>query len=156
PDPSVVLRDAVAALAATARTLDEVRRADAVGAMRGLLSHRQRTALDREAPTHWTLPSGRSVPVDYARARPPPTAARVQEVFGAAGRPRLAAGRGPIVVELLAPNQRPMQTTSDLASFWRTTCAEVRAELRGRYQRHSWPEDPTTATPTSRAKRRQR
>jgi ATP-dependent helicase HrpB len=83
-------------------------------------------------------------------------AARIQEVFGLAATPRLAAGRVPIVLELLAPNQRPMQTTSDLASFWRTTYAQVRAELRGRYPRHPWPEDPTTAVPTSRAKRRRR
>jgi ATP-dependent helicase HrpB len=119
-----------------------------------MLTHRQRLALDREAPSHWTLPSGRRVPVAYERDRPPVVAARIQEVFGLAETPRLAAGRVPIVLELLAPSQRPMQTTSDLASFWRTTYAQVRAELRGRYPRHPWPDDPTTATPTARAKRR--
>jgi ATP-dependent helicase HrpB len=119
-----------------------------------LLAHRQRQALEREAPSHWTLPSGRRVPVAYDRDRPPAVAARIQEVFGLAATPRLAAGRVPIVLELLAPSGRPMQVTSDLASFWRTTYAQVRAELRGRYPRHPWPDDPTTAPPTSRAKRR--
>jgi ATP-dependent helicase HrpB len=92
--------------------------------------------------------------VRYARDRPPVVAARIQELFGLAATPRLAGGRVALLLELLAPNQRPMQTTSDLASFWRTTYAQIRAELRGRYPRHPWPEDPMTAPPTSRAKRR--
>jgi ATP-dependent helicase HrpB len=75
-------------------------------------------------------------------------------MFGLVATPRLGGGRVPLVLALLAPNQRPVQITDDLASFWRTTYAQVRAELRGRYPRHAWPEDPLTATPTSRAKRR--
>jgi ATP-dependent helicase HrpB len=149
-----LLADAVGALASGMRSLADLARADVTGALAGLLTHAQRAALERHAPADWTLPSGRRVPVRYARDRPPTVAARIQELFGLAATPRLAAGRVAIVLELLAPNQRPMQTTSDLASFWRTTYAQVRAELRGRYPRHPWPEDPTTAVPTSRATRR--
>jgi ATP-dependent helicase HrpB len=153
-EPSALLAEALGALASGLRSIDELRRADVPGAVLELLTHRQRAALEREAPSQWTLPSGRRVPVAYERDRPPVVAARIQEVFGLAATPRLAAGRVPIVLELLAPSGRPMQVTNDLASFWRTTYAEVRAELRGRYPRHPWPDDPTTAPPTSRAKRR--
>jgi ATP-dependent helicase HrpB len=153
-DATALLADVVAALASGLRSRADLARADVPGALVGVLTHRQRTALEREAPAQWTLPSGRRVPIAYERDRPPVVAARIQEVFGLAETPRLAAGRVPIVLELLAPSQRPMQTTSDLASFWRTTYAQVRAELRGRYPRHPWPEDPTTALPTSRARRR--
>jgi len=153
-DPTQLLRDALVAVASGMRSLAELRQADIGGAMLGLLSHRQRQALEREAPSHWTLPSGRRVPLAYGPDRPPSVAARIQEVFGLAATPRLAGGRVPMVLELLAPSGRPMQITDDLASFWRTTYAQVRAELRGRYPRHPWPDDPTTATPTSRAKRR--
>jgi len=154
PDPDRLLADAVGALAATARAVRDVRRGDVCGVMRGLLSHRQRVALDAEAPTHWTLPSGRRVPVAYLPDRPPAVGARIQELFGLAASPRLAGGRVAILFELLAPNQRPMQVTDDLASFWRTTYAQVRGELRGRYPKHPWPDDPLSAEPTARAKRR--
>jgi ATP-dependent helicase HrpB len=153
-DPATLLPDVVRAFAAGARSLAELARADVPGAVLGMLEHRQRMALEREAPAAWTLPSGRRVPIRFARDRSPVVAARIQEVFGLAETPRLAAGRVPLLLELLAPNQRPMQITDDLASFWRTTYAQVRAELRGRYPRHPWPDDPTTAPPTSRAKRR--
>jgi ATP-dependent helicase HrpB len=156
PAAEALARDAVGALAATVRSLAELRQADVCGAVLGLLSHRQRTALDAHAPTHWTLPSGRRVPVVYAADRPPAVAARIQELFGLTASPRLAAGRVAMLFELLAPNQRPMQITDDLAGFWRTTYAQVRAELRGRYPKHSWPDDPLTAEPTARAKRRVR
>jgi ATP-dependent helicase HrpB len=148
------VRTAVAALASGAASLEALRRADVPGAVAGLLTHRQRSALEREAPPQWTLPSGRTVPVLYERDRPPSAAGRIQEMFGLAATPRLGGGRVPLVLALLAPNQRPVQITDDLASFWRTTYAQVRAELRGRYPRHAWPDDPMTATPTSRAKRR--
>ncbi len=154
PDPGRLVADAVAAVAAGARTIRDVRRADVVAVMTGFLTHAQRTALDAHAPSHCTLPSGRRVPVTYAPERPPVVAARIQELFGLAASPRLAAGRVAVLFELLAPNQRPMQTTDDLASFWRTTYAQVRAELRGRYPRHPWPDDPLTAPPTARAKPR--
>lgn len=154
PDARRLVRDAVGALAATARSPRELRRADVCGAAGGLLSHRQRVALAEQAPTHWDLPSGRRVPVVYPADRAPIVAARIQELFGLAASPRLGGGRVAILFELLAPNQRPMQVTDDLASFWRTTYAAVRAELRGRYPKHPWPDDPLHAEPTARAKRR--
>jgi ATP-dependent helicase HrpB len=153
-DPTRLFAAAVAALAGGVRSLAELRRADLAGALTGMLTHPQRRALEREAPSHWRLPTGRRVPIRYSPDGTALASARIQEVFGLATTPRLAGGRTPLVLELLAPSQRPMQTTADLASFWRTTYAEVRAELRGRYPRHPWPEDPTTAEPTSRAKRR--
>jgi ATP-dependent helicase HrpB len=154
PDPDGLVQDAVGVLATSARSLADLRRADVCGAMLGLLSHPQRTALDTHAPSHWTLPSGRRVPVAYAPERPPAVAARIQELFGLAASPRLGGGRVAMLFELLAPNQRPTQVTDDLASFWRTTYAQVRAELRGRYPKHPWPDDPLRAEPTVRVKRR--
>jgi ATP-dependent helicase HrpB len=156
PEVTALLRDAVLACAAGRTSLAELRAADVPGAMRGLLTHAQRSALEREAPTQYVLPSGRPARVAYHPDRPPVVAARIQELFGLASTPRLAGGRVPLVLELLAPNQRPVQVTDDLASFWRTTYADVRKELRGRYPRHPWPDDPWTAPPTSRAKRRPR
>jgi ATP-dependent helicase HrpB len=153
-DPVSLVRDAIGMLASAVESLEALRRADVPAAVVGLLTHRQRSALEREAPEHWTLPSGRRVPVVYERDRAPSVAGRIQELFGLVATPRLGGGRVPLVLALLAPNQRPVQITDDLGSFWRTTYAQVRAELRGRYPRHAWPDDPTTATPTSRAKRR--
>jgi ATP-dependent helicase HrpB len=156
PEVTALLRDAVLACAVGRTSLAELRAADVPGAMRGLLTHAQRSALEREAPTQYVLPSGRPARVTYHPDRPPVVAARIQELFGLASTPRLAGGRVPLVLELLAPNQRPVQVTDDLASFWHTTYAEVRKELRGRYPRHPWPDDPWTAPPTSHAKRRPR
>ena len=93
-------------------------------------------------------------PITYDAGRPPSASAKIQELFGKTATPRLAGGRVPLVMQLLAPNQRPVQITDDLASFWRTTYADVRKQLRGRYPRHPWPDDPLTAPPTARAKRR--
>ncbi len=153
-EPDALVGDALEALAPGRRSLDEIRAADVAGAITGLLTHAQRTALAREAPEHWRLPSGRLAPVRYPPERPPAVAARIQELFGLGETPRLAAGRVALVLELLAPSQRPVQVTDDLASFWRTTYAEVRRELRGRYPKHDWPEDPRTATPRARPARR--
>jgi ATP-dependent helicase HrpB len=153
-DLDALLADAVGALCDGKRSFAELRQADVLGALRGLLSHRQRLALEREAPERFTLPTGRSVPITYEPGRPPAVAARIQEVFGLRTTPRLAGGRVPLVIELLAPNQRPMQITDDLESFWCTTYPEVRKELRGRYPKHAWPDDPLGAPPTSRVRRR--
>ena len=156
PDPDALVRGRRrrARRPAPARS-PTLRRADVGGAMLGLLVARAaRRRSTRDAPSHWTLPSGRRVPVVYAPERPPAVAARIQELFGLAASPRLGGGRVPLVIELLAPNQRPMQVTDDLASFWRTTYVQVRAELRGRYPKHPWPDDPLRAEPTARAKRR--
>ncbi len=150
PSPDELLAAAVPALAAGRRSVAELREADLGGAVRGLLDHAQRSALERDAPASYRLPTGRLAPVLYERDRPPTVAARIQELFGLSATPRLAGGRVPLVVQLLAPNQRPVQVTDDLASFWRTTYFEVRKQLRGRYPRHAWPEDPLTATPRRR------
>jgi len=152
-DPDALAADALAGLALGRTSLAEVRRADARAAIIGHLSSAQRAALAREAPPAHVLPSGRHATVRYPADRPPVVAARIQEVFGLPTTPRLAAGRVPLVVELLAPNDRPVQVTDDLASFWRTTYAEVRKQLRGRYPKHDWPEDPRTAKPSTRPRR---
>jgi ATP-dependent helicase HrpB len=115
--------------------------------MEGMLSHAQRVAVEREAPSHYALPNGRRAPVDYDEQQRPLVSARVQEVFGLRATPRLARGRTPLLLRLLAPNQRPVQITDDLESFWRRTYAEVRRDLRGRYPKHAWPEDPSSAKP---------
>ncbi len=94
------------------------------------------------------------MPVVYETDKPPSVAARIQEVFGLRSTPRLAGGQVPLVITLLAPNQRPVQITDDLESFWRTTYPEVRKQLRGRYPQHPWPEDPLVAARTSSRRRR--
>jgi ATP-dependent helicase HrpB len=113
-----------------------------------------RSQLDRLAPTHATVPTGSRIPIDYTDSAAPSLSVRLQELFGARETPAVLDGRVPLVVNLLSPAHRPVQVTRDLPGFWRTSYADVRKELRGRYPRHSWPEDPTTATPTSRAKPR--
>src|SRR5262249_40177060 len=126
---------------------------DLPAALGGLLSHAQRTLLEREAPPILRLPSGRPARIEYPADRSPTVGARIQELFGLRATPRLARGRVALTIETLAPNGRPVQVTDDLASFWRTTYPEVRRELRGRYPKHAWPDDPLTATPTSRPRR---
>lgn len=155
PEPDALLADAVRAAASGCVTLAELRRAGVARILAGLLPPPVRRRLDREAPAEWTLPSGRRARVVYDPGRPPRVAARIQETFGLAATPRLG-GRVPLVVELLAPSGRPVQVTDDLASFWRTTYAGVRRELRGRYPKHDWPEDPTTASPSAGPRRRRR
>jgi ATP-dependent helicase HrpB len=116
-------------------------------ALHGLLPWPLRRRLDAEAPTHVTIPSGRAVPIDYDAEAGPTISARVQELFGLAQHPAIAGGRVPLVLELLSPAQRPVQVTRDLPGFWRGSYAAVRSEMRGRYPKHAWPEDPLTATP---------
>jgi ATP-dependent helicase HrpB len=114
----------------------------------------KRAALDDLAPTHLTVPSGSRLPIDYANAQAPVLAVRLQEMFGCGETPRVAGGRVPLTIHLLSPAHRPLQVTRDLAGFWRTSYFDVRREMRGRYPKHEWPEDPLSATPTARAKRR--
>jgi ATP-dependent helicase HrpB len=111
-------------------------------------------ALDAAAPTSLTMPSGRAARLDYREDGTICAAVKLQELFGLAETPRLGPRQQPLVLELLAPNGRPVQTTTDLRSFWARTYPEVRKELRGRYPKHPWPEDPWTATPTHRTTRR--
>ena len=110
--------------------------------------------LDREAPTHFLAPTGNAAPIDYEAEGGPAISLRVQELFGLAEHPSLAGGRAPLTLNLLSPAHRPIQITRDLPGFWRGSWASVRAELRGRYPRHFWPENPAEAAPTARAKPR--
>jgi len=115
-----------------------------------------RHRLDRLAPERLPLPSGRTALLDYREDGSIVAAAKLQELFGLAETPRIGPGRVGVVFELLAPNGRPVQTTRDLRSFWERTYPQVRRELRGRYPRHPWPEDPWRAEPTHRTTRRPR
>jgi ATP-dependent helicase HrpB len=129
--------------------------ADDVGAaLDALLPWSLRKRLDAEAPTHFTAPTGSHVPIDYQAEQGPTLSIRVQELFGLASHPAIAGGRAPLVIELLSPAHRPVQVTRDLPGFWRGSYADVKAEMRGRYPRHPWPDDPLRAPPTRRAKRR--
>ena len=113
-----------------------------------------RRRLNAEAPTHLVVPTGSRVPIDYAAEAGPRVAVRLQELFGLAVHPAIAGGRLPLVVELLSPAQRPVQITRDLPGFWRGSYQAVKAEMKGRYPRHFWPDDPLAAPPTRRAKPR--
>ncbi len=115
-----------------------------------------RRRLDAEAPTHFEAPTGTRVPIDYEAEGGPKIAIRVQELFGLDRHPTIAGGRIPLLIELLSPAQRPVQTTRDLRGFWRGSYAAVRAEMRGRYPKHPWPDNPLAAAPTRRAKPRNR
>ncbi len=141
-------------LLADARRLSDVERLDLAEALRGLLDWKQRRDLDELAPTHLEVPTGSRIPIDYADAAAPVLAVRVQEVFGLTESPRVMGGRVAVTMHLLSPAHRPVQVTRDLAGFWRTSYFDVRKDLRGRYPKHEWPEDPLTATPTRRAKPR--
>jgi ATP-dependent helicase HrpB len=121
----------------------------------GRLDWKQRQALDALAPTHLTVPSGSRIPIDYD-APVPVLAVRLQEMFGAADTPTLANGKAAVLLHLLSPARRPVQVTQDLKSFWKNGYAAVRADLRGQYPKHYWPEDPLQAEPTARAKPRPR
>jgi ATP-dependent helicase HrpB len=134
--------------------LDELRDLDLAGIVRELLTWEQRALLDELAPTHLTVPSGSRVRIDYSDPTAPVLAVRLQEMFGLADTPRIARGRVPLTLHLLSPARRPVQVTRDLAGFWRSTYFDVRKELKGRYPKHHWPDDPLGAQPTSRAKRR--
>ena len=125
-------------------------------ALRARLSFAQQRELEQWAPTHLTMPTGSRVRVDYLGEGAPAVAVRLQEVFGLAGTPRLGRGRVPVTFRLLSPAQRPVQVTRDLESFWRGAYLEVRKDLRGRYPKHYWPEDPLAATPTRGPRRPRR
>jgi ATP-dependent helicase HrpB len=121
-----------------------------------LIPPEKRRRLDEEAPTHLEVPSGSRIRLDYVNLDAPVLAVRLQELFGLAATPTVARGRVPVLIHLLSPARRPIQVTRDLANFWRTTYFEVRKELRGRYPKHAWPDDPTTAPPVRGARRRKR
>jgi ATP-dependent helicase HrpB len=132
----------------------ELEKIDLAAALAGLLRPDQRRLLDRLAPTHIAVPSGSRVAIDYGAGEIPVLAVRLQEMFGTPATPAVAEGRVPLLLHLLSPAARPLQVTRDLASFWRSIYPELRATLRARYPRHSWPEDPLAAMPTARPIRR--
>ncbi|WP_414473231.1 ATP-dependent helicase HrpB [Microvirga sp. M2] len=123
-------------------------------ALRNRLPWNLQRRLDAEAPTHIEVPTGSQIPIDYGAEEGPVLAVRVQELFGLDRHPAIAAGRVPLILHLLSPAQRPIQITRDLPGFWRGSWAAVRADMRGQYPKHPWPDDPLTAPPTRRAKPR--
>jgi ATP-dependent helicase HrpB len=129
------------------RSLDEVRAADWLSRLQGAVGWERLPLVERLAPAELELAGGRRYRLEYRPDGPPILAARIQELFGTLQTPRVADGRVPVLVHLLGPNHRPQQVTSDLESFWRTTYHEVRKELRRRYPKHPWPDDPLTAAP---------
>ena len=136
------------------------RKLDALGAdelsqaLATLFDYEQRRQLDQHAPESLTVPSGQVRKLEYAPGEPPVLAVKLQELFGLADTPRVAGGRVPVTLHLLSPAGRPIQVTQDLKGFWERTYPEVKKELKGRYPRHPWPDDPWSATPTHRAKPR--
>lgn len=145
---------AAAAQLLTGSDLQQLRSADVGGMLLAGLSQAQRGLLSRHAPDRIELPTGRAAVVDYSAPAGPTVSARLQEFFGLRSVQALANGRVPVVLELLAPNHRPVQVTTDLPSFWTNVYPQVRRELSRRYPRHSWPEDPLLAQPQARPQRR--
>ncbi|MFY1599229.1 ATP-dependent helicase HrpB [Micromonospora sp. WMMD737] len=141
---------------ARARRRADLARLDVAGALRRLLPWALAARLDEVAPERIAVPSGSRIRLDYADPAAPVLAVKLQETFGWRDAPRIADGRVPVLLHLLSPAGRPVAVTADLASFWRTGYPQVRGELRGRYPRHPWPEDPTTAPPTRHATPRRR
>jgi ATP-dependent helicase HrpB len=148
------LLEALRWLCAGKKSFAELRGADWLGALSARLTHRQTQNLDREAPDRWQVPTGNRIALTYEPGKPPILAVRIQEMFGLAESPRIAGGRVKILLHLLAPNYRPQQVTDDLASFWKNTYPLVRKELRIRYPKHAWPEDPWSAPPQSGPRKR--
>jgi ATP-dependent helicase HrpB len=130
---------------------DHLARVDLRGALHGLLDWNRQRQLDELAPTHLTVPSGSRIAIDYSGGTPK-LSVRLQEVFGLMESPRVAGGSVPVTMELLSPARRPVQVTQDLASFWARTYPDVKKELKGRYPKHSWPDDPYAATPTRKVR----
>ncbi|CNJ46509.1 ATP-dependent helicase HrpB [Yersinia enterocolitica] len=137
------------------RDLRGLRQVNIAEALTRLLSWQLRQRLDTELPTHYTVPTGSRLPIRYYVDRPPILAVRLQEVFGEQRSPMLANGRVAVVLELLSPAHRPLQITGDLAAFWQGAYREVQKEMKGRYPKHVWPDDPANTRPTRRTKKYQ-
>jgi ATP-dependent helicase HrpB len=151
----VTLGDLLEGACAGKRGVEELRRA---GSLVQILQNSLNYPLDRifqtEAPETIDVPTGNRIRLDYVGGRTVKLAVRLQELFGMTQTPRIAAGRVPLVLELLGPNFRPVQVTDDLASFWKNTYPQVRKDLRARYPKHAWPDDPLTAPPQAKGGRR--
>jgi ATP-dependent helicase HrpB len=148
------LRALLPALCRGRRSFAELRNGPWREALEGRLTPRQCQAVEREAPERLTVPSGSRVALHYEVGRPPVLAVRIQEVFGLAETPRVAGGRVRVLLHLLGPNYRPQQVTDDLASFWINTYPQVRKDLRARYPKHAWPDDPQAGVPERRPRRK--
>jgi ATP-dependent helicase HrpB len=129
---------------------------DLMEALLARLDWKQRQALDELAPTHLTVPSGSRVPLDYQSGDVPVLAVRLQEMFGATDTPTVAGGKVQVLLHLLSPARRPVQVTRDLKGFWSSSYRAVKADMKGQYPKHYWPDDPLQAEPTARAKPRSR
>jgi ATP-dependent helicase HrpB len=134
--------------------LSEIGADDLGAALDALLPWHLKRRLDEEAPTHFEAPTGNRHAIDYETAGAPALHIRVQEMFGITRHPSIAGGKLPLTLHLLSPAHRPIQITRDLPAFWKGSWTAVKAEMKGRYPRHPWPDDPASAVPTSRAKPR--
>ena len=141
-------------LLANSRRPTDLTSLDLSAVLLGRLDWKRRAQLDALAPTHLEVPTGSRLPIDYGDPAAPSLAVRIQELFGLAESPRILGGRVTVTLQLLSPAHRPVQVTRDLAGFWANSYFDVRKDLRGRYPKHDWPEDPLHAEPTRRAKRR--
>jgi ATP-dependent helicase HrpB len=141
-------------LVEAAKSLDAIEGGALAHAAAALLDWPLSRDIGRLAPTHWESPAGKRVPIDYSSEGGPRTACKVQEAFGLSAHPMIADGRAPLTLVLLSPAQRPVAVTGDLPAFWRGGYHDMRKDMKGRYPKHDWPEDPASAAPTSRAKAR--
>jgi ATP-dependent helicase HrpB len=148
------LRESLTWLCRGRRSFAQLRAGPWLDAFHSRLTHRQSQAVEHEAPERLQVPSGSRIVLKYEEGRPPILAVRIQEVFGLRETPRIAGGRVPVLLHLLGPNYRPQQVTDDLASFWSNTYPLIRKELRARYPKHAWPEDPWNAPPQRGPRRR--
>ena len=133
-------------------SLTQVRKIGLKHILHALLPWNQQKELDHQAPTHITVPTGSKIPLQYHPNESPILAVRLQEMFGLSDTPKIAGGKVSVTIHLLSPARRPVQVTQDLASFWANSYQEVKKELRGRYPKHHWPDDPLQAKPTKRTK----
>ena len=136
------------------RSRNDLSRLSMAAIMESLLSWQERQLLEKEVPTHLTVPSGSRIPLDYGDPSAPVLAVRLQELFGLRETPRIAGGKLPVTIHMLSPAHRPVQVTQDLASFWEHAYFEVKKDLKGRYPKHYWPDNPLEAPATNRAKPR--
>ncbi|MEM1130692.1 MAG: ATP-dependent helicase C-terminal domain-containing protein, partial [Pseudomonadota bacterium] len=135
--------------------IGEIARLDLTALLGARLDWSARQALDQAAPAAFTTPLGRRIAIDYGRAQPA-ISLKVQEMFGQTAQPTVGAPPVPLMIELLSPAGRPVQTTSDLPGFWASSYRDVAKEMRARYPKHPWPDNPGVAAPTDRARRRSR
>jgi ATP-dependent helicase HrpB len=135
-------------------TLQHLQRLKLTEILRSRLAHHDLREIDRLAPSHLQVPSGSRIALEYTTADYPALSVKLQELFGLTETPRIAGGTIPVTIRLLSPAGRPLAVTQDLRSFWQNTYPEIRKQLRARYPKHPWPEEPLTATPTRRTIRK--